>query len=163
MGYGKDKIKFNKFQCEGFYPAVREKVDAYFQEAGISTHANHRMYRKTAIILGGFAFSYSLILSNQFGGWAMLVLALVLGFFTALIGVCIAHDAIHGAYSGNPKVNHFMGSLFNVVGANDYLWNITHNIAHHTYPNVPDYDGDINQISVLRMNPNQKLSWFHRY
>ena len=43
------------------------------------------------------------------------------------------------------------------------MWNITHNIVHHTYPNVPDHDGDINQVPILRMNPNQQLWGIHRF
>lgn len=121
------------------------------------------MIAKTVFIVFMVVLTYVLILSNQFNIWAMLILAILHGFFTALIGLNIAHDAIHGAYSARPKVNKYLGLLFNLVGANDYLWNITHNIIHHTYPNVPDHDGDINQIPVLRMNPNQKLWGIHRF
>jgi len=93
----------------------------------------------------------------------MLVIVMFHGFFTAMVGVNIGHDAIHGAFSKNSKTNKFFGLAFNFIGANDYTWEIMHNIVHHTYTNIPDYDGDIEQVPILRIEPTQKLMKIHRY
>lgn len=84
-------------------------------------------------------------------------------FFTAFIGLNISHDAVHGSLSANKSVNKVLGFTFNIIGANSYIWNITHNIVHHTYTNIEGHDEDIQSIPLLRMSPHQKLRKVHRY
>ena len=91
------------------------------------------------------------------------LLWIVLGFFTAFIGLNISHDAVHGSLSANKRVNNILGYTFNIIGANSYIWNITHNIVHHTYTNIDGHDEDIQLIPLLRMSPNQKLRKVHRH
>ena len=159
------KISFNKKQKSDFFPTVKKRVSEYFKNNNISVNANIEMQLKVLFILGGFMLSYALLISNQFSHspWIMLILACLFGFFAALIGLNIGHDAIHGAYSSNRKVNKYMGIWFNIIGANDHVWSISHNLVHHTYTNIPDHDDDINQIPILRLNPNQKLWRIHKY
>lgn len=157
------KITFNKKRHPEFYPEIKLRVAAYFSTNNISTHANGAMVFKTVFILSFYLLTYVLLISNIFNLWLLLALAGIHGFFTAMIGLNIAHDAIHGAYSSNKTTNKYLGILFNVIGANDYIWKITHNIIHHTYTNIPDHDEDINQIPILRLNPNQNLWWIHRF
>jgi len=85
------------------------------------------------------------------------------GFLTAMVGVNVSHDAIHGSYSKNSTINKQLGMFFNYIGANDYTWSIMHNIVHHTYTNIPKYDGDIEQVPILRIEPTQKLMPIHKY
>lgn len=117
----------------------------------------------SVFILCGYALSYSLLLSNLFGPLVLLLLCAVHGFFTAQIGLSIGHDAIHGAYSSSRKVNRRISLLFNLIGANDYIWEITHNRLHHTYTNIPDHDDDINQPPILRVSPEKKRMPIHRF
>lgn len=158
-----NQIHFDKNNLADFYPAVRHRVDEYFSKKGISKHYNFRMVLKTIFILTVFVSTYILIMTNKFSGPVSLLLAMVNGFFTALIGLNISHDAIHGAYTSNPKANKWLGLGFNIVGANDYLWRIKHNIIHHTYTNIPDHDDDLNQPKIIRMSPNQEKWWVHRF
>lgn len=157
------KITFNKKRSAEFYPEIKLRVNAYFDSNNLSRHANGAMIFKTTFILLIYFLSYVLLVSNIFNLWALLILAGIHGFFTALIGLNIAHDAIHGAYSSNKRINKKLGLLFNIIGANDYVWHISHNIVHHTYTNIPDHDEDINLIPIIRLNPNQKLWWIHRF
>ncbi len=157
------RVEFGKKNVAEFYPAVRQRVDEYFEKNNISRHANSFMIFKTAFILTGFGVCYALILSNTLSPWVLLGTAGIFGFFTGLIGLNIAHDAIHGAYSSNTKLNRKIGVLFNLAGANDYLWKIKHNIIHHTYTNIPDHDDDIVQAPIIRMDPTQELWWIHRF
>ncbi len=157
------KITFNKSQPSEFYIVVKQRVNDYFVSRNLSRHANTGMVAKTVFILTIFVLTYFLLLSNIFSPWWLFAIAGIHGFFTALIGLNIAHDAIHGAYSSNKSVNKALGLLFNLVGANDYVWKVTHNIVHHTYTNIPDHDDDIDQIPILRLNPKQELWPIHRY
>ena len=43
--------------------------------------------------------SFALILSNQFKVWVMWLLSAIMGFALAGVGLCIMHEANHGAYN----------------------------------------------------------------
>src|SRR5690606_17745347 len=93
----------------------------------------------------------------------MLGLAVLMGVGMAGIGFCVSHDALHGAYSANPRVNSLLGLSFDLIGANAYMWKITHNVIHHTYTNIDGVDEDLTVSPLLRLSPGAPLRWFHRY
>lgn len=72
-----------------------------------------------------------------------MLFAACLGFFSAGVGVCIQHDANHGAFSNNPTVNKCFGWLLDVVGASSYMWKQQHVTGHHVYTNIDGLDPDI--------------------
>lgn len=147
-----------------FFATVKSRVDAYFTENNISQHANAYMVLKTAFFLVSLVALYFLIMSNQFGLGVMFLMALALGATKAFIGFNVCHDAIHGGYSGNKIVNKVLGLVFNVIGANAYVWSITHNIVHHTYTNIPGHDEDIDVApGMVRLSPEEKLKPIMRY
>lgn len=147
-----------------FFATVKSRVDAYFKEKNISSHANAEMIFKTIFFAGGMVALYLLIMLGNYSLWAMFGLALALGAVKAFIGFNICHDAIHGGYSGNKTVNKVLGLLFNVIGANAYVWSITHNIVHHTYTNIPGHDEDIDVApGMIRLSPEEKLKPIMRY
>lgn len=121
------------------------------------------MVVKTILILLGWVSTYVLIVTSVVSPLFMLGLALLHGFCAALIGMNIAHDALHGSYSDNRHVNRLIGLTFNLVGANDYVWKITHNTVHHTYTNIPEHDGDIRLLPIIRLEPTQERWWIHRF
>jgi linoleoyl-CoA desaturase len=158
------KVRFVDTRKSLFFATVKERVDTYFKENNLSKNANWLMYVKTVFYLGGMLTCYGLILSNLFSPLVMLFLSILLGAFTAFIGFNICHDAIHGAYSSNAKVNKTLGLLFNVIGANSYVWSITHNQIHHTYTNIPGHDEDIEVApGLLRLSPEEKINKIQKY
>ena len=157
------RVLFDKKDSSNFFPVLRKRIQDYFSEKGISKHANASMILKTVFILTVFASLYAVLLTQVFSPIVMLLLCLVLGLFTAMVGLNIGHDAIHGAYSANPKVNRWMGMWFNMIGANDHIWRIKHNVLHHTYTNIPGHDDDINQPRIMRLSPTQPSAWYHRF
>src|SRR3990167_937756 len=98
-------IKFPNQLTPEFFPTVKERVNSYFKERNLSTHANWAMILKTVVGFGTLIGSYLLIISNQFGPWMMLLFAVVIGFSSAFIGFNVGHDANHGGYSSNSLVN----------------------------------------------------------
>lgn len=157
------KPVFNSNTPEDFYPVLKERVNQYFSSQNISKNANITMVFKTIVILFLFVLSYILLFSGFFNTWGLMTLFALNGFLTAIIGLNITHDAIHGSYSSNPRINKMLSLIFNIVGANDYMWKIMHNTIHHTYTNVPDHDDDINQMKIIRLNPAQERWWIHRF
>ena len=158
------KLKFVDRDRSTFFTTVRKRVDAYFTEQAISPHANGAMWTKALFFLVGYALIYGLILSNQFSTVVMLGLATLLGVFAACIGFNVSHDALHGAFSAHNWVNRLLGGSFYLLGANPYVWKITHNIVHHTYTNIPGHDEDIELApGLVRLDAQEKLHPWHRY
>jgi linoleoyl-CoA desaturase len=142
---------------------VKSRVAEYFATKGLSQKANASMVAKTFVMLTVMFGAYALILTNWFGPWTMLGLAILMGAGTAGVGFCVAHDALHGAYSSRRWVNKLLGFTFDLLGANGYMWKITHNVIHHTYPNVHGLDEDLDVSPLLRLSPHAELKWFHRF
>jgi linoleoyl-CoA desaturase len=156
-------ITFPNRDISGFADEVKRRVAAYFDDAGITRHATPAMVAKTVLLLAITFVPYALILSNLFPPLAMLGLAIVMGVGVAGVGFAISHDALHGAYSANPRVNALLGRTFDLLGANGYIWKLTHNVIHHTYTNIDGVDGDLTVSPLLRLSPGQPLRGVHRF
>lgn len=158
------QLKFIDKTRSTFIHELRHRVDAYFEQTKKSKHANFEMFFKFIFYFGSAVLLYALIISNYFSAPVMLVFALLLGAFTAFIGFNISHDAIHGSYTSSPLLNKILGLSFNLIGANAYIWSITHNILHHTYTNIPGHDEDIEVApNLVRLSPEAKLTPIMRY
>ncbi|WP_298238244.1 acyl-CoA desaturase [uncultured Algibacter sp.] len=95
--------------------------------------------------------------------WALFLLYITSGLGMAGIGMGVMHDAIHGSYSKNKKINKLLSYTFNLIGANATVWKIQHNILHHTYTNIDHADDDLNAPFFLRFSPNAKYYWVHQF
>jgi len=146
-----------------FGPEVKRRVAEYFSSRGISDKANAEMVVKTITLLTLTFGCYGLILSGWFGPWIMLGLAVLMGVGVAGLGFAVAHDALHGAYSNRPWVNRLLGLVFDVLGANGYMWKITHNVIHHTYTNIHGIDEDLTVSPLLRLSPEAERRPIHRF
>jgi linoleoyl-CoA desaturase len=73
------------------------------------------------------------------------------------------HDGSHGSFSENKVLNRFAGLTLNFLGCSSFLWNIKHNVIHHTYTNVDGHDDDIENEPFMRMCPSQKHFGIHRF
>lgn len=151
------KIKFAKANSNDFYSTLNKRVDEYFTTNKLSKNANPLMIFKTFFYPSIFIAAYLVLILNANPLWVQFLLWIVIGFFTAFIGINISHDAIHGSLSRHKKINKFLGYTFNIIGANAYMWGIMHNIVHHTYTNIEGHDEDITSVPFLRMSPHQKL------
>jgi linoleoyl-CoA desaturase len=158
------KVRFSDQTRSEFFPTVRKRVDAYFKENNISKHANAAMIFKTVLFVGTLMLSYGLIISSTLSPLGMLFWAGIMGATTAFIGFNVCHDAIHGSYSANARVNQALSLLFNVIGANAYMWSITHNVVHHTYTNIPEHDEDLDVApGLVRLSPHDKIHPIQRF
>lgn len=121
------------------------------------------MVVKTVIMFVVTFGAYGLIVSGLFGPGAMLALAMLMGIGTSGLGFCVGHDALHGAYASRPWINRLLGYTFDVIGANGYMWTLTHNVIHHTYTNIHGVDDDLEASPLLRLSPRAPLKAVHRY
>jgi linoleoyl-CoA desaturase len=160
------KLKFVDPNKSQFYSTVKERVDRYFTSNKISKNANLAMYFKVSFYLIGTFALYMTIISGVLmpNLGLMFGACLLLGFFGAMIGFNVAHDAIHGSFSSKPWVNNLLSYSFYFIGANPYMWNIAHNVVHHTFTNIPGHDEDIEVApGLIRLSPADKVNWIQRY
>ena len=157
------KIKFNNREQSDFITTLKQRVNEYFEKRHKSKFGNWQMYSKLIFFFGGLVTIYLLLLSDWFSPLTTLFLWMGLGLFIAFTGFNVAHDAVHGAFSKYPVLNKIFSYVFNLVGANEYMWKIMHNIVHHTYTNIPGHDEDLEPVSLIRLNTEKKLKKIHRY
>ncbi|MFM2376151.1 MAG: hypothetical protein RLZZ165_1248 [Bacteroidota bacterium] len=157
------KIKFTGKEKSEFYPVLKRRVDAYFREAGISSHANGLMRFKIVLYVTVIFGSLLSLLVFPLPVWAIYLLWILIGLFSAFSGLGICHDAIHGSLFRSARWNHVFSWMFNLVGAFDYTWSIMHNKAHHTFTNIEGADEDLQSVPFLRMSPHQPLKRIHRF
>ncbi len=158
------KLKFIENEKSQFLQAVRKNTNSYFEENNISKKANWKMVLKTIVLLGLFVGFYVLLIFGHFPLVVHFVLAAALGITMTLIGFNICHDALHGSYSDKKWVNSTLGWFFNLIGANVYVWKITHNQIHHTFTNVVGHDADLEVApGLIRINSTEEWKPIHRY
>ena len=157
------RIKFAKPDTARFFADVKTRVAQEFERTGRSTKADAGMVAKTVILLTLTFGSYALIIFGGFSLWTMLLLCVLMGVGMAGVWFSVAHDALHGAYSSNQRVNRLLGYSFDILGANGYMWKITHNVIHHTYTNIPGVDEDLTVSPLLRLSPGAPLLSIHRW
>lgn len=146
-----------------FFSALRQRTDKYFKDNNISKHANAAMVIKTVILLSAYIIPFVLFLVLQPSFWMSMLIWGVMGFALAGIGMSVMHDANHGAYSSNKKINNFLGHTLNLLGGSVFNWKIQHNILHHTFTNVVHMDDDIDDKLVLRFSPHTEVKWYHKF
>lgn len=145
-----------------FFLTLRKRVDSYFKENNISKHYNSTMVIKTIVLLAAYVgpFVYLLLVNPSFK--IALILWSVMGLGLSGVGMSIMHDANHGAYSKSHKVNYWLGSTLNMLGGSVFNWKLQHNVMHHTYTNIVDYDDDIADKLILKFNPHTQVKWYHK-
>jgi linoleoyl-CoA desaturase len=158
-------LKFPNDKDPDLIVTLRRRVDEYFSQNKISKNGNAEMYIKTAVMLATYSIPYILMVSGIVTNpWLLYLMWIIMGFGMAGIGLCIMHDANHGAYSKNPVVNKVLGYMLNFVGGSAINWRMQHNVLHHSFTNITGYDEDIApQESLLRFSPHKPLYKLHRF
>jgi len=158
------RLKFIDTNNSQFFATVKRNVDQYFKNNNLSKNANGFMIFKTIFFFGGVWVFYGLIMSQQFSITTMLLLAMLMGVFKACVGFNVSHDALHGSYSSKEWVNTVLGYSFSVLGANRSVWQVSHNIVHHTFTNIEGHDEDlIVAPGLIRLTPGDKKTKIQRF
>jgi len=156
-------IKFAKNHNEEFYKVLRQRVNEHFKSNKITRYANSKMVVKTIFMFALYFVPLTLLLTVAESNLFIMSIWILMGFGMAGIGLSVMHDANHGAYSPNEKINKFVGYIIFFVGGDDVNWRIQHNILHHTYTNVTGMDEDINPGAVMRFSPHEKRRKLHKF
>ncbi len=152
-----------KYSPEGpFLGSLKQAVETYFKRKGLSPYADFQLHAKGIILFGSWILCYLYImLENSTPGMTML-LCCALGVLSSFVNFNIMHDASHGAYSKDDRINTWLARTLNLVGGSDFMWKTKHVVLHHTFVNT-EHDEDIETGGLLRMSPRQPWKPRHKY
>lgn len=156
------RVKFPR-DAAGFQGELKKRVAEYFRTTGQSERGGWRIYFKTLVVFGWMIATYIGLVFFAESLWMAIPLAVSLAAAMAASAFCVQHDGGHKAYSNLPWVNKLAALSLDFIGASSYLWYWKHAVLHHTYSNIPGHDTDIELGSVMRLCPQQKRRWFHRF
>lgn len=142
---------------------LRKRVHAYFKDNNLERRDQRAMYLKTVIIFAWLALSYGVMVFAPVPGWVRGLAAVSLGLAASGVGFSVMHDAGHRAYSKSKRLNTFLFLSIDLLGASSYVWNIKHNIMHHSFANLDGHDDDIDVGWLARLSPEQERHGFHRF
>jgi linoleoyl-CoA desaturase len=156
-------VKFARKDPQNFFPTIRKRVNEYFEKNEIQKTGNGLLYLKTIIVFAFYFIPFALIFAQVLPVWGALICYLLMGLGNSGIGLCVMHDANHGSYSKVKWVNTMMEYTTNMIGASSFTWKIQHNVLHHSYTNMYELDEDIDDKPFLRLSPEGKLKWYHKF
>ncbi len=95
----------------------------------------------------------------------LLIIGFILfGFASLLFAFNFSHDFSHNTIFKSKKWNNLCFTLiYSIVGAHAEAWKQRHINSHHYAPNVEDYDSDLKISGLIRVIPNSRYRWYHRY
>lgn len=139
-----------------FFMALKHKINRYFT----LTKKNRRsgLGMRSLILILITIISYCLSLNGY------LIFSPIFGIALACIGLCIHHDANHGAYSSSAKLNHFLGLAGDLIGSSSLIWRYQHCFGHHVYCNDTEQDPDTKVgLPWFRLHSSQSLYRYMKY
>src|SRR6476469_2541905 len=146
-----------------FHVVLKNKVQDYFSQTGKQMTGNVALYAKAIILFTLFVSVYTHLVFFTPHLWVAVFECALLGGIVAGIGFNIMHDGAHGSFSNSPVINRIAAITLNILGGNDFMWNVKHNIIHHAYTNVDGVDDDLDACPILRMATTQKRYFYHRF
>lgn len=117
-----------------------------------------------------FAFYFSITVLSYCGLYLVDDAALFIGCFIAfgfsslLLAFNFSHDFSHNTIFRSKKWNNLgFTIIYSMVGAHAEAWKQRHINSHHYAPNVAAYDSDLKISGLIRVIPNSRYIWYHRF
>jgi linoleoyl-CoA desaturase len=108
------------------------------------------------------ALYLSVLLHNPIA-WSLYWHYSLMGIMVVVIFVNLIHEACHGNIFKTKKLNLYTYYLFDLLGANSYIWKQRHLNLHHRFPNTNGWDADIEQKGLISIFPNESIKKYHRF
>lgn len=142
---------------------LKQRVQEYFDSKGINPTGNPKLFTKAILMIIALVAIYVHVLVWTPVWYLAVGECVLLGGVVAAIGFNVMHDGSHGSFSRKKTVNRIAASAISLLGANHFMWNMKHNMIHHSFTNVDGVDDDIEIGAFMRMAPTQKRLWAHRF
>ncbi len=146
-----------------FQLELKNRVNQYFADIHKPMTGNTGLLLKGIIFFTAYIFLYIHLVFFTPVSWIAIIECIVLGGVTAAIGFNVMHDGAHGSFSRFKTMNKMAGFSLNFLGASAIMWNLKHNIIHHTYTNINGVDDDIEAGPMLRFTSQQKKLKIHKF
>jgi len=156
-------MRHNLFTADPAIQAIfKERILNYFEKENINYRGNVWLYLKTFIIFVFLLQAYlALILSKS--PPLIIIETFLLAQSLVMLAINIGHDANHGSYSPNKKINHILGYSIDLIGNNSYYWKYMHNKLHHNFTNIKGIDPDIDANNFMIFSKDFKKNKIVRY
>ncbi|HVZ95579.1 MAG TPA: acyl-CoA desaturase [Chitinophagaceae bacterium] len=146
-----------------FHVELKKRVNQYFLDHKKPVTGTHALFLKAIILCLGYVAIYIHLVFFMPVAWIAIPECVLFGCLTAAIGFNVMHDGAHGSFSKFKIVNKMAGFSLNFLGGSSIMWNMKHNIIHHTYTNIDGIDDDIEARPWLRFTASQKKLKLHRF
>jgi len=142
-----------------FQKELQKDVLNYFKETGLESRGGLEMAIRVSFwVLLGIVLNIVVLWRGVF------LLAPVLGWWLATIGLAVQHDANHGALFARPWLNEIFGLGDDLIGGSSLIWRHHHVVGHHVFTNDAVQDPDaFAGVPFLRLHPSNPQKWFHKY
>ncbi|WP_207423294.1 fatty acid desaturase family protein [Desertivirga brevis] len=155
------KVTFNNSNAV-FFKRLKEKVNGYFNQNGISRTGGLQLFFKSLILGLSAATIYIVLVFFTPGTLLSVLLCALFGCNLAFIGFNVMHEGGHGSFSKYKWLNDVSAYSLNILGGTIHFWKQRHNIEHHTYTNIEGLDHDID-IKFMRMHMEQVRHQYHKF
>lgn len=156
-------IRYSKQKLD-FTTELRNSVNEYFSKNNIQPYGNRKIYLKTVFMSLLYFSPFVLMISGIVSSVPLVLFCwIVMGVGMSGLGMVTMHDANHGSFSKNQKVNRFFGNSLYLLGGFPANWRYQHNTLHHGFTNIEGHDEDIAPPGILRFSPHRKLYKIHRF
>ena len=118
---------------------------------------------KLVILPLAFFSLYVLALVQSIGVWLFMLLYVLMGVTIVLIFANLIHELCHDNVFRRKSYNEIAYHLFDLIGANSYIWKKRHLILHHKFPNVNDWDSDVEQSGPIIVFPSDEQKRYTRF
>ena len=134
-----------KFQTvnRSLHAELKNRVQKYFDEKGIKSTGTSKLFTKAFILISALVIGYIHLLVWTPVWYLALGECVIMGGLVAAIGFNVLHDGSHGSFSTKKGVNWLAASSISLLGANHFMWNMKHNMIHHSFTNIDGVDDDI--------------------
>lgn len=156
-------MKFKSKNDSDFFSELIKKVDVYMEKKGGNRFADASIYLKGSFLIGLYLSCYILLLSQKLSTSVSVLLVMIMGLAGVMIVFNIVHDASHNVLFKSKSLNKAAAYFGDLMGMNSYIWNIRHNIQHHTFTNVAGGDVLLDSIPFIRVCSQQKKLPMHKY
>lgn len=146
-----------------FHMVLKNRVNQYFTDQHRPKTGNFALLFKAFLFTILYLLVYVHLVFFTPEAWIAIPECIFFGLLTAAIGFNVMHDGAHGSFSKYKFLNKAAGSSLNFLGGSAIMWNMKHNIIHHTYTNIDGIDDDIEARPWLRFASTQKKMKMHKF
>lgn len=156
------KPQYNKNADEiRLFSELRKRVNQRVAEIPEDRDA---VIRLKAFLLPALYFGcYLLAIFNADKPFFYAAMFVLMGITIVLIYLNLIHEAAHNNIFKEKKYNRAVLKIFDLLGADSFIWERRHILSHHAYPNVDGWDTDVEQSGPILIYPHSEAKGVQKY